>query len=99
MAEEQKPIQVAASEDAWLDEQVRRSVWVGPLNKVVDFVDLIYNWGRRNSVWPLGFGLACCAIEFICTQSSRFDMSRFGMEVTRPSPITSTLPSLSELLS
>lgn len=49
-------------------------------------LDRIYNWGRRNSVWPVMFGLACCAIEMICTAAARFDFSRFGMEVMRPSP-------------
>ncbi len=49
-------------------------------------LDRIYNWGRRSSVWPMMFGLACCAIEMICTAASRYDLSRFGMEVMRPSP-------------
>jgi NADH-quinone oxidoreductase subunit B len=49
-------------------------------------LDRIYNWSRRNSVWPLMSGLACCAIEMICTAASRYDFSRFGMEVMRPSP-------------
>jgi NADH-quinone oxidoreductase subunit B len=49
-------------------------------------LDKIYNWGRRSSVWPLMFGLACCAIEMICTAASRYDFARFGMEVMRPSP-------------
>jgi NADH-quinone oxidoreductase subunit B len=49
-------------------------------------LDRIYNWSRRNSLWPMMFGLACCAIEMICTAASRFDFSRFGMEVMRPSP-------------
>jgi NADH-quinone oxidoreductase subunit B len=52
----------------------------------VTTLDKIYNWGRRNSVWPLMFGLACCGIEMICTAASRFDLARFGMEVMRPSP-------------
>jgi len=49
-------------------------------------LDKIYNWGRRSSVWPLMFGLACCAIEMICTAASRYDLARFGMEIMRPSP-------------
>lgn len=52
----------------------------------VTSIDKIYNWGRRNSVWPMMFGLACCAIEMICVAASRYDFSRFGMEVMRPSP-------------
>jgi len=49
-------------------------------------LDRIYNWGRRSSVWPLMFGLACCAIEMIAAQASRYDLARFGMEVMRPTP-------------
>ena len=49
-------------------------------------LDRLYNWGRRFSAWPMMFGLACCAIEMICTAASRFDFSRFGMEIMRPSP-------------
>ena len=52
----------------------------------VTSIDKIYNWGRRNSVWPMMFGLACCAIEMICVAASRYDFSRFGMEVMRASP-------------
>jgi len=54
-------------------------------------LDRIYNWGRRASVWPMMFGLACCAIEMICAQAARYDLSRFGMEVMRPSPRQSDL--------
>ncbi len=54
-------------------------------------IDKIYNWGRRSSVWPMMFGLACCAIEMIATAASRYDFSRFGMEVMRPSPRQSDL--------
>jgi NADH-quinone oxidoreductase subunit B len=46
----------------------------------------LYNWGRRNSIWPLQFGLACCAIEMIAAAASRYDLARFGGEVFRPSP-------------
>jgi NADH-quinone oxidoreductase subunit B len=53
--------------------------------------DRIYNFGRRSSIWPLMFGLACCAIEMICAQASRYDLARFGMEVMRPSPRQSDL--------
>jgi NADH-quinone oxidoreductase subunit B len=60
-------------------------------NVLVTTVDKIYNWSRRTSMWPLLFGLACCAIEMIATASSRFDLARFGMEVMRPSPRQSDL--------
>jgi NADH-quinone oxidoreductase subunit B len=53
---------------------------------VVTALDKLYGWSRRNSVWPMMFGLACCAIEMIVTATSRYDFSRFGMEVMRPSP-------------
>jgi len=46
----------------------------------------LYNWSRKNSVWPLQFGLACCAIEMIATSMARYDLARFGAEVFRPSP-------------
>jgi len=54
-------------------------------NIFITTLDKIYNWSRRNSCWPMMFGLACCAIEMICTAASRYDLSRFGMEVMRPS--------------
>jgi NADH-quinone oxidoreductase subunit B len=49
-------------------------------------VDAGANWGRKNSLWPMPMGLACCAIELMATGASRFDISRFGMEVMRFSP-------------
>ena len=60
-------------------------------NIFITSLDKIYNWSRRNSVWPMVFGLACCAIEMICTASSRFDLARFGMEVFRATPRQSDL--------
>ena len=53
---------------------------------VVTTLDKVYNWSRRASMWPLLFGLACCAIEMIATAASRYDLARFGMEVMRASP-------------
>lgn len=52
----------------------------------VTTLDRVYNWSRENSMWPMMFGLACCAIEMIATAASRYDLARFGMEVMRPSP-------------
>jgi NADH-quinone oxidoreductase subunit B len=52
---------------------------------VIPFEEL-YNWGRRSSIWPLQFGLACCAIEMIATAASRYDLARFGAEVFRATP-------------
>ncbi len=60
-------------------------------NVLVTSIDKLYNWGRRSSIWPMMFGLACCAIEMICTAASRYDLARFGMEVMRPSPRQSDL--------
>src|SRR5678809_1625825 len=60
-------------------ELQKQGVWVTSTQE-------LYNWGRRNSIWPLQFGLACCAIEMIATAASRYDLARFGGEVFRPSP-------------
>src|SRR6187455_3582516 len=67
-----------------IDEQLRtelqrQGVWVSSMQD-------LYNWGRKNSIWPLQFGLACCAIEMIATAAARYDLARFGAEVFRPSP-------------
>ncbi len=60
-------------------ELQRQGVWVTSMQE-------LYNWGRKNSLWPLQFGLACCAIEMIATAASRYDIARFGGEIFRPSP-------------
>src|SRR5665811_984221 len=49
-------------------------------------LDKAVNWARKSSIWPLGFGLACCAIEMMSMAAARFDLARFGSEVFRPSP-------------
>jgi NADH-quinone oxidoreductase subunit B len=58
---------------------------------IISTVDYIFNWARKSALWPLTFGLACCAIEMIASTTSRFDMARFGAEVFRPSPRQSDL--------
>ena len=59
---------------------------LGKQGVFVTTISEIYNWGRKNSVWPMQFGLACCAIEMIATTMARYDLARFGAEVFRPSP-------------
>ena len=54
-------------------------------------LDEVVKWGRKNSLWPLPFGTACCAIEFMSTVASVFDISRFGAELVRFSPRQSDL--------
>ena len=58
--------------DIPIPSEVKQNVFITSLDK-------IYNWSRQNSMWPMVFGLACCAIEMICTASSRYDMARFGL--------------------
>ncbi len=62
-----------------LQGELKSNVFITTLNN-------IYNWGRRGSMWPMSFGLACCAIEMIGAAASRFDFSRFGMEIMRATP-------------
>ena len=72
----QRPI---ADPDQWLDEELRR-------NMLLTTVDAVINWARRSSLWPAVSFPACCAFEFITAEASRFDLSRFGMEIVRASP-------------
>src|SRR3981189_3547373 len=62
-----------------------------PEGIVLTTLDSTVNWMRKNSIWPMTFGLACCAIEMMSMGASRFDIRRFGAEVFRPSPRQSDL--------
>ena len=64
---------------AWLDEEIQRNVLLASTEHII-------GWAKRFSVWPVAMGLACCAFEMIGAAASRFDFSRFGMEVFRASP-------------
>ena len=65
--------------DRWLDEELQRNV-------LLTTVDTIINWAQRSSLWPVICFPACCAFELIAANASRFDLSRFGMEILRASP-------------
>jgi len=67
------------SEEDRLREELERGI-------LFTTVESLVNWGRANAIWPLGFGLACCAIEMMAIAGPRFDVSRFGAEVFRGSP-------------
>lgn len=65
--------------DKWLEEELRHNI-------LLTSVDFMLNWARRSSLWPVICFPACCAFELIATAASRFDISRFGMEIIRASP-------------
>jgi NADH-quinone oxidoreductase subunit B len=69
---------------AWIEDRFEKSF-------VTTTVDYVFNWARKSAIWPMTFGLACCAIEMIASSTSRFDIARFGSEVFRPSPRQSDL--------
>ena len=69
---------------AWLQNKFEK-------NFLITTVDYVFNWARKSAVWPMTFGLACCAIEMIASSTARFDIARFGSEVFRPSPRQSDL--------
>jgi len=60
-------------------------------NIITTTVDSLFNWARKSALWPMTFGLACCAIEMMAAGAARFDMDRFGAGVFRPSPRQSDL--------
>jgi len=64
---------------------------LGDLGIVTTTLEQAINWSRTRAMWPMLFGLACCAIEMMAAQAARFDMSRFGMELMRASPRQSDL--------
>src|SRR5438045_6629858 len=69
---------------AWIEDRFEKNI-------ITTTVDFVFNWARKSALWPMTFGLACCAIEMIASTTSRFDMARFGAEVFRPSPRQSDL--------
>jgi len=75
-----------ASEQERTEAAVKRSVLVTTWDKFISMVDQVYNYGRKYSIWPMSFGLACCAIEMMATGSSRYDIARFGAELFRATP-------------
>jgi NADH-quinone oxidoreductase subunit B len=76
---EPRPADEVIEQRLQVPEELRGHVMVVPLEG-------LFNWARRNSLWPVTFGLACCAIEYMGVQDPRFDLSRFGMEINRASP-------------
>jgi len=67
------------SDEMTVPDELKDNVFITRLSQV-------YGWGRKYSLWPVSFGLACCAIEFMATAGSRFDFGRFGMDLARASP-------------
>ncbi len=64
---------------------------LGNMGVVTLKLEEVVNWSRTRAMWPMLFGLACCAIEMMATQASNYDLSRFGMELMRASPRQSDL--------
>ena len=73
------------NDNEYLEQMVEKLNESGT-NVLVSNLDALINWGRSNSLWSLTFGTSCCAIEFMSLGAARYDMARFGFEVTRNSP-------------
>src|SRR5258706_615786 len=69
---------------AWIEDRFEKNI-------ITTTVDFVFNWARKSALWPMTFGLACCAIEMMATGAGRFDIDRFGAGVFRPSPRQSDL--------
>ena len=70
----------------WVDRNIDTPLKKGPIRKLIDVVvGDFFNWAKRNSTWPLHFGIMCCAIEMAATSDPRYDAERFGV-IYRSSP-------------
>lgn len=80
---ERYPMQQKATVDDPVEEQIKRSVFLGRLEEMLHGA---VNWGRKNSLWPYNFGLSCCYVEMATAFTAPHDLARFGAEVIRASP-------------
>ena len=74
--EVQAPDEVQVPDEVEVPEDLEGNVFIASLSKV-------YGWGRKYSLWPMFFGVACCAFEFMAASASRFDTGRWGMDLAR----------------